>query len=449
MRASWPNPFNRSAIPASLAEVTVRSPAEVDPRSVGVEKEGVEAIWRTVEGFYRSGLQPALQLCVRRHGEVIIDRAIGHAAGNGPHDTPETPKAPVTTDTGFCLFSASKAVTAMVVHLLDQQNLLHVDDPVSEYIPEFGRHGKERITIEQVLTHRSGIPNMPPREMNLENLAHPERIVEMLCDSEPTWAPGRRLAYHAITGGFILAEVVRRVTGHDIRTVLAREILEPLHFRWMNYGAKTRDLRDVACNYFTGPPLLPPLAWLSRRALGVDFAAVAELANDPRYLAAIVPAGNTVSSAHELSRFYQLLLDEGELDGIRIFEPRTIHRATSEQSYLELDLTLGIPTRYSMGFMLGGLGLFGPDTSHAYGHVGFINILSWADPERQLAVGLTNSGKPFFLPEFYFLLDIMRQVGRACPKTARRERRRARTVRAARQAAAQRKVRPKRAAARR
>ena len=65
----------------------------------------------------------------------------------------------------------------MVIHLLDQQHLLHVDDPVSEYIPEFGKHGKERITIEHVLTHRAGIPNMPPEEMNLENLAHPERIV--------------------------------------------------------------------------------------------------------------------------------------------------------------------------------------------------------------------------------------------------------------------------------
>jgi CubicO group peptidase (beta-lactamase class C family) len=270
---------------------------------------------------------------------------------------------------------------------------------------------------------------MPPEEMNLDNLARPERIVAMLCDSAPTWTPGRRLAYHAITGGFLLGEVVRRATGRDIRTVLASEILEPLGFHWMNYGARPRDLPKVARNYFTGPPLLPPLRLLSRRALGVDFADVAELANDPRYLAAIVPAGNTVSSANELSRFYQLLLNEGELDGIRIFEPRTIHRATSEQSYLEFDLTLGIPTRYSMGFMLGGFGLYGPETAHAYGHVGFINILAWADPERQVAAALTNSGKPFFFPEFYFLYDIMRQIGRACPKTAFRARRRSTALR--------------------
>jgi CubicO group peptidase (beta-lactamase class C family) len=314
------------------------------------------------------------------------------------------------------LFSASKAITAMVVHLLDQQHLLHVNDPVSEYIPEFAKHGKKRVTIEHVLTHRAGIPNMPAEEMTLDNLAHPERIVQILCDAQPAWAPGRRLAYHAITGGFILGEVVKRVTGKDIRAVLDAEILQPLGFRWMNYGVKRRDVTKVARNYFTGPRPLPPFAALSRRALGVEFTAVPDIANDPRYLTAIVPAGNAVSTANELSRFYQLLLNEGELDGVRIFEPRTIHRATSEQSYLEFDLTLSVPTRYSMGFMLGGFGFYGPDTAQAYGHLGFINIVAWADPERQVAAALTNSGKPLFFPEIYFLYDIMRQVGRACSK---------------------------------
>jgi CubicO group peptidase (beta-lactamase class C family) len=409
------NLFNLSRTPKSLAEVTTRAD-EVAPRSVGVDPAGVEEIWRSVERFYRTGLQPALQLCVRRRGEVLIDRAIGHAAGNGPADPPEARKELVTTDTPFCLFSASKAVTAMVVHLLDQKHLLHVNDPVSEYIPEFAKHGKKRVTIEHVLTHRAGIPNMPPEEMQLDNLAKPEHIVQLLCDAEPTWTPGRRLAYHAITGGFILAEVVRRVTGKSIRAVLDAEILKPLGFRWMNYGVSRRDVSKVARNYFTGPRPLPPFAALSRRALGVDFTEVPELANDPRYLTTIVPAGNVMSSANELSRFYQLLLNEGELDGVRIFEPRTIHRATSEQSYLEFDLTLSVPTRYSMGFMLGGFGFYGPDTAQAYGHLGFINIVPWADPERRVAAALTNSGKPLFFPEIYFLYDIMRQIGRACPK---------------------------------
>ena len=133
----------RCRVPKDLASVTaINRAAEVAPRSVGVKPDGVAAIWRAVERLYRSGIHPAIQLCVRRHGEVVIDRAIGHAAGNGPDDPPHGRKLPVTPDTPFNIYSASKAVTAMVVHLLDQRRLLRLDDPVCEYIPEFGCHGQ-------------------------------------------------------------------------------------------------------------------------------------------------------------------------------------------------------------------------------------------------------------------------------------------------------------------
>ena len=178
------------------------------------------AIWRAVERLYRSGIHPAIQLCVRRHGEVLIDRAIGHAAGNGPDDPPHGRKVPATPETPFNIYSASKAVTAMVIHLLDQRRLLHLNDPVCEYIPEFGCQGKDTITIQHVLTHRAGIPNLPPEVMRLETLEDEEEILRIMCVATPDWRPGRRLAYHAITGGFILGEIVKRVTGKNIRTVL-------------------------------------------------------------------------------------------------------------------------------------------------------------------------------------------------------------------------------------
>lgn len=410
--------ITRCRIPKHLQSVTSRSPAEVDPRAVGSSRAAVESIWAAAEGLYRTGMHPAVQLCVRRRGQVVLDRAIGHASGNGPNDGTEARKVLATTETPFTIYSASKAVTAMVIHLLDQQHYLHVNDPVSEYIPEFAKHGKERITIEHVLTHRAGIPNVPPGEMKLENLAHSERILQLLCDAKPAWAPGRRLAYHAVSGGFLLAEIVRRVTGKDIRTVLREEILRPLGFRWMNYGVAPRDIAKVAVNYFTGPPPVFPISAVFHRALGVDFKTAAELPNDPRFLTGIIPSANIVTTANELSRFFQLLLNGGELDGIGIFEPRTIRRATSEQSYLEFDFTLGIPLRYSMGFMLGGLGLYGPDTSQAFGHVGFINIFAWADPERQVAVALLNNGKPLLHFGLYSIWAVMRQISRAFPKEA-------------------------------
>ncbi len=236
-------------VPRRVEEVTtVRAGAEVDPRSVGADPAGVARVWHAVERVYRSGFHPAIQLCVRRRGAVLLDRAIGHAAGNDPADPADAPKTLVTPDTPFCVLSASKAVTAMVIHLLDQRHLIHLDDPVCEYIPEFGRHGKQWITIRHVLIHRAGVPNPPPEAMDLRLLEDPDAIVRLLCEAKPTWRPGRQLAYHAVTGGFILGEVVRRVMGRDVRTVLDSEIRAPLGFRWMSYGVRPADVGRVARN---------------------------------------------------------------------------------------------------------------------------------------------------------------------------------------------------------
>ena len=425
-----PSVVTRARVPKDPASVTTIRRTEVEPRAVGADSKALARAWSDLERVYKSGIHPAIQLCVRCRGEVIFDRAIGYARGGGPSDKPGAPKVLCTPDTPFDIFSASKAVTAMVVHLLDQRHLIHLDDPVCEYIPEFGCHGKQWITIRHVLTHRAGIPNISADAVELDLLGTPERIIDILCDARLVWRPGRQLAYHAISGGFVLGEVVRRVTGMDIRAFMEREISRPLGFRWMNYGVRPEDVDTVAHNYFTGPPVLPPAAQLLRRVLGVDFRRVSALSNDPRYLTAVVPAGNMIATADELSRFYQLLLEGGELGGVRIFDPRTVKRATSEQSYLELDLTLGVPLRYGMGFMLGGrwLSVYGPDTTHAFGHLGLSNIITWADPARQIAGALLTSGKPFIYPEIIYLFDAMRQITAAFPKVPPRELTRERRV---------------------
>ncbi|HET9062916.1 MAG TPA: serine hydrolase domain-containing protein, partial [Candidatus Binatia bacterium] len=320
-----PTIITRAPVPADIDSVlTIRPGVEVNPREVGVDPAALRRAWASIERVYRSGIHPAIQVCVRCRGQILVDRALGYASGGGPGDSPDEPKVRCTPDTPFNLFSASKAVTAMVIHLLDQRHLIHLDDPVCEYIPEFGVHGKQWITIRHVLTHRAGIPNLSADALDLDLLASPDRIVEILCDAHLVWRPGRQLAYHAISGGFVLGELVRRVTGLDIRAYHEREIVRPLGFRWMNYGVAAEDFAAVARNYFTGPPVLPPASLLLRRVLGVDFYRVSEMSNDPRFLSAVMPAANLFATAEELSRFYQMLLEGGALDGVRIFDPRTI-----------------------------------------------------------------------------------------------------------------------------
>ena len=412
-----PDPLRRIRVPRDLASVTARG-EEADPADGGMTRDAVERIWRAIERLYRSGVHPAIALTLRREGAVVLDRAIGHARGCGPGDERGEPAVPVDVATPFCIFSASKAVTAVVAHALDERGVIHIGDRVCEYIPEYAAHGKDAVTIAHVLAHRAGVPNLPRAALDLERIGDRDFLVRALCDAKPTSRPGKGLAYHAISGGHIIAEVVRRATGSDIRTVLEEEVLEPLGFRWMNYGVAPEDVDRVARNYETGAPVLPPLSQLLARALGRPVGEVVDLSNDPRFLTGIVPSANVVTTANELSRFFELLRRGGELDGVRVLEPRTIRRALTEQSYREIDLTLGFPTRYALGFMLGAqlLSLYGPGTEQAFGHLGFTNTIGWADPERALAGALLTSGKPVVYPELPQLWAVMRRIGAEAPR---------------------------------
>lgn len=404
-------------VPEDLEAVTSIG-SEVPSRDIGLSHGAVHRVWVAIENLYRSGLYPAVQVCIRRESQVVLHRSLGHARGNAPGAPASAEKRLATTATPFLIYSASKAVTAMVIHKLDELRLLHLDDRVCDYIPEFAAHGKKSITIRHVLGHRAGIPNLPPDALDLDLLETPGRVVDLLCAARPVSRAGYRLAYHAVTGGFLLGEIVRRTTGQDIRTVLRKEILDPLGLRWMNYGVPSELVAEVAEDAVTGLPVPPPVSTILQRALGAPIDRVVTLANDPRFRMGIIPAANIVTTAEDLCSFYQCLLEEGELDGRRAFEDRTVRRAISEQAYWELDLTLGVPLRYSNGFMLGGdlISLFGTDTSQAFGHLGFTNIFSWADPERRLAVALLTSGKPVLNLEAIRLLQLIFAINDAFPK---------------------------------
>jgi CubicO group peptidase (beta-lactamase class C family) len=412
-----PDVFHRVRVPDDLASVTTTGEEE-DPESAGLEGEQVERIWEAAVDLYRSGVHPGLQLCLRRDGKVVLNRAIGHARGNGPDDPEDAPKTAMTPETPACIFSASKAVTALVVHKLDERGLLHIGDRVSEYIPEYGQKGKEGTTIAHVLAHRAGVASMPKEALDLERIDDREYLVRVISEAKPAIRPGRVLAYHAVSGGFILGEIVQRVTGKTIREVLAEEFLDPLGFRWGNYGVRPDDVDRVALNYVTGPPLLPPLSNLVKRVLSVPLDQVVETSNDPRFLTGLVPSANVITTADELSRFFEIFRRGGELDGVRVMEERTVRRALTEQSHLEIDFSLVFPTRFSYGLMLGArvVSLYGRDTDLAFGHLGLINIMGWADPERALAGALINTGKAIVYPELPRFYGLMQRIASEVPK---------------------------------
>jgi len=383
-----------------------------------LEPGAVDAIWRAVEVLYGTGLHPAMALCIRHRGQVVVDRAIGHVRGNEPGADVYGPRVQATPESRFSLFSASKVVVAMLVHVFDDRGLLRLDDPVAEYIPGFGRHGKDRMTLRHILTHRAGIPTVPGHTLDLDLLVDQDEMVRVMCDAKPQTPAGHRQAYHAITGGFVLAEVLKRVTGKAVRQLLDEEIRAPLGLQSFTYGVPAGEADDVAPNVFTGPLPPRPYAWLLQRAFGVDIEEAVALSNDPRFLSAAIPSANIISTAEESCRFFDALLRAGDQDGASVFSAQAVRRAVMEQSYLEFDTTLMMPVRYGLGFMLGGerYSPFGLGTPRAFGHIGFTNIVVWADPERDLSVALLNNGKPFLTVRALRWIALIMAISKHIPR---------------------------------
>ncbi|MBC2715197.1 MAG: beta-lactamase family protein [Desulfobacteraceae bacterium] len=408
--------FRTISVPDDLSLLTTRdSLSEAEPADAAMTSEGVDAIWSSVEDLYRSGIFPGISFCLRRKGRVVINRAIGHSHGNGPQDKPDTQKVLMTPDTPVCQYSASKAVTAMMIHFLAEQKALSLDDPVKKFVPEFAANKKHEITIHHLISHHGGIPT-PPADVDPEILYDHEGLVKLICGLKPTSKNGGSMAYHAVTGGVIMGEIVRRVTGKNIRELLRETIQEPLGFRYFNYGVPDDEIHKVAVNYDTGLPLVFPLSTIAKRALSVSWGDVVRISNEPRFMQVIIPAANLVASADEMSQFYQMLLNGGELNGKRIFKSSTICRVVAPVSKMWFDGTMVIPMRYSEGLMLGAspVGMWGPYSESAYGHIGFINIFCWADPARDISVSLQTTGKSLIGTHIGPLARFLFTVGRHC-----------------------------------
>jgi CubicO group peptidase (beta-lactamase class C family) len=416
-------------VPRDLGPLTTVGPEERDLAAVGMSADGREAIWRAVEALYRTGTHPAIALCVRRRGRVVIDRALGHAHGRSPQSSGGATLA--TPETPFCLFSASKAHTAVLVHLLAERGFISLDDRVADHLPAFGRHGKDRVTVRQLLTHRAGIPTVPGALDDPSLLLEPERALAAVCDARPSGPPGGAPAYHALSTGYVVAALAEQATGRDLRALMRDEILAPAGFSLCNYGIAAERVNEVATNVVTGLPLPRPVAALTTRALGVTWAQATQLSSDPRFFAHIIPSANIIATANEASRFYQLLLGGGVLDGVRIFPSAPLAAARRVTSRWRIDRILLVPVRHGEGLMLGAphLSPYGPGTPEAFGHVGFMPLICWADPQRDIAAALLTSGKLLADTHLIGTLGVLRAIARACPPMADRQRGRAGSAR--------------------
>lgn len=385
-------------VPADLDAITDIGDEEPD----ALDAAAVEQIWDAARHWYRAGMQPAIQVCLRYNGIVVLNRAIGHGWGNGPTDPDDAEQVPVTTQTPFCVYSAAKAISTTVVHMLVERGSFALDDRVCDYLPEYTGYGKERTTIRHVLTHSAGVPFATGPRPDLRRMNDSDYARRKLGELKPIHRPGLMHIYHGLTWGPLVREIASAATGRSIREILATEILDPLGFRWTNYGVADADVALVAPSHVTGKPLPAPIAAGLKIALGGSMTQIIPFSNSPMFLTSVVPSSSTVSTAGELSRFAEMLRRGGELDGVQVMRAQTLRAAAKPCRRLRPDVATGLaPMRWGTGFMLGSkrFGPFGRDAGAAFGHTGLTNIAIWADPARGLAAGLVSSGKPGHHPE--------------------------------------------------
>ena len=386
-------------LPERLSEISDRGD-EAAAEAGGLEQGNIDRIWRAMKGLYATGMSPGVAVSLRRQGELVFDRTLGYANLDE--------QIPLGVDTPVCLFSASKAVTAMLIHHLAEIGELDLEQRVAHYLPDYGCNGKQRTKINHLLTHRAGIPRIQD-DVTAEDLFNPDKLRELMIRSEPD-KPGRRQAYHALTAGYVLGALIEKVTGDSVNTLLDRVIREPMGMQYFRFGI---DNAEPAMNYATGLKTRAVDAFLTY-AVGGPLDEAVQASNDPRFRQVTIPAGNLYASGEEACRFFQMLLNGGRWGDKQIFHPDTVYRAITPGGPARLDRTLMLPMRYSPGFMLGArtLSLYGPGTPRAFGHLGFISIYCWADPQRQLAGSLLTTGKGLVGPHFPALLGLQNTINR-------------------------------------
>lgn len=391
----------------------------VSPAEAGLDPGAMQRAERALEQLHATGKYPALQVCVRYRGDIVLHRALGTFRPRDGGARRET-----SLDTRFLLFSVSKCVASLAMHLLFDRDMVNVDDPVHWYIPEFGQGGKRHITLRHILTHSAGIP-MIFWHLDDALISDWDRIIEQICAQTPHHFPGRRTSYHILSGGYILGEVIRRVDGRDIQTFLDEEIRQPCEMDTFGFGLE-REYWDRAA-MVERVDELPPKVFTDAisRLIDVDVVEALAVINRDVVWESVIPAGNVVGTAEETSRFFQMLLDGGVCGDNRVISEEQVTRATGEQIMARTDWTLFLtPQRYSLGFMLGRkrtpFNIFGRNSERTFGHIGFTREFGWADPEREMSVGFLTSGVPVRPgPEVLGFRRFQNALKQACQKASR------------------------------
>lgn len=330
-----------------------------------------------LDELVKTGPEVGLQVAAYLNDKLVIDTWAGLAD--------EEQKKPVDGETMFMLSSTTKGVTATCMHVLAEKHNLSYDMPIVKVWPEFGAHGKQAATLRHALSHQTGVPQTPIG-YTPEWLADWDKMCRGIADLTPMFPIGQRTAYHSLNYGHINGEILRRVDGRPIGRFLQDEIIKPLGANSIYLGVPDSELHRVAV-LKDGPPA--PAAYDARMVGEPAGSEVGKYFNRPEIQRAAIPGSGGIMSARGLARHYAMLVNWGELDGVRIM-PEARIRAGMELQSFEWDEIYLTRVRRSLGWRRGSS--CGPLASpEALGHVGGGGSFGYADPARRLGIGFAKN----------------------------------------------------------
>jgi CubicO group peptidase (beta-lactamase class C family) len=397
----------------------------------GTVESGFEPVARELAGQLRR-LGGGAAVCAYHRGRCVVDLwgGVRDAAGS-----------PWERGTMCVSYSTTKGVVSTALHVLADRGLVDYDAPVARYWPEFAQAGKQAITVRMLMSHQAGLFNIRDLVDDARQMLDWDHMVGRLAAAAPAPAPTGVTAYHALTYGYLIGELIQRVTGKPLAQVLADELTGPLGLDGLYIGLPDAHL-ERAARLLGGPtqrasdePRREGVPWRVRAAFGavqrglrlaghpVDFErAAAALAprgisrldfSSDDVMRACIPAANGMFTARSLARLYGALAGRGRLGKARLLSEDTLARASTIQSNGFDQITL-FRMRWRLGYHR--VGSFRGVPKHAFGHFGWGGSGAWADPSQDLSFAYVvnrGSGTPVGDTRILWLNTILLACARA------------------------------------
>jgi CubicO group peptidase (beta-lactamase class C family) len=353
----------------------------------GVWHERFNCVVRAFAGLFPGRSLGGGALCVYLDGEPVVDVWAGFADRRG--------SLPWSADTAAMVFSASKGLSATVIHRLVDRGLLSYDVPVASYWPDFGKQGKASITVRDVLRHRAGLSGL--RGATKTDLMDPHVMEQCLADAPSDRFVGQS-AYHAISFGWLLSGLARSVTGMGMRELYRRELARPLQTDGIHLGRPPLGSPTTVADIIM-PQSATTNAWIDRVAphvAALPFSAIfgalyfpgfkAVLQGDAPILDGEIPSMNAVVTARALARMYGAIANGGQMDGQSYLSPGLTAGLSGERSWSS-DRNIVIPLSFNLGYH----GIPGRAVMPGFGHVGMGGSVGWADPQTGMSYAFVHN----------------------------------------------------------